>query len=49
MALAEAMVEAAAKSGASCVKFQAAFAETLAHPDSPYYAELEREELPIES
>jgi sialic acid synthase SpsE len=44
-ALAEAMVEAAAKAGATAVKFQAFRAETLAHPESPYYEELASEAI----
>jgi sialic acid synthase SpsE len=46
-ALAAAMVEAAAACGARAVKFQAYRTADFLHPESPYYAELESEELPF--
>jgi sialic acid synthase SpsE len=46
-ALAAAMVEAAAACGVRAVKFQAYRTADFLHPESPYFAELEGEELPF--
>jgi sialic acid synthase SpsE len=47
--LAEAMILAAAGSGADAVKLQAYQAESFLHPESPYFDELKAEELPFEA
>ena len=47
-ALAWQMVEAAAAAGAGAIKFQGYHTAELLSPQSPYYGELEAEELPLE-
>jgi N-acetylneuraminate synthase len=46
--LAQTMVKAAAAAGIEWIKFQAYKTENFLHPQSPYFAELKREELPLD-